>query len=97
MGVPGTLRNALDWNVSSMEFSGKPVALIMAYLDGQKAHKSLLETLAVLEAFMSGDTQLLIPFVRTKLNRIECITDPVTFSEGQNLILAFRNKMTKEN
>src|SRR5689334_22187679 len=24
MGVPGTLKNALDWTVSSGEFSGKP-------------------------------------------------------------------------
>src|SRR2546430_802254 len=27
-GVPGVLKNALDWLVSSLEFPGKPVALI---------------------------------------------------------------------
>ena len=30
MGVPGSLKNAIDWTVSSMEFSKKPVALITA-------------------------------------------------------------------
>src|SRR5438445_13812511 len=30
IGVPGTLKNAIDWTVSSMEFSHKPVALITA-------------------------------------------------------------------
>src|SRR5688572_1709078 len=30
MGVPGTLKNAIDWTVSSCEFSRKPVALITA-------------------------------------------------------------------
>src|SRR5260221_261149 len=29
-GVPGSLKNALDWIVSSYEFSGKPVVLINA-------------------------------------------------------------------
>src|SRR5438552_1813234 len=27
LGVPGTLKNAIDWTVSSMEFSHKPVGL----------------------------------------------------------------------
>ena len=29
MGVPGTLKNAIDWTVSSMEFLHKPVAFII--------------------------------------------------------------------
>ena len=30
IGVPGALKNAIDWTVSSMEFSKKPVALVTA-------------------------------------------------------------------
>jgi len=44
-GVPGALKNALDWTVSSGEFDGKPVAAISAsplYTGGAKAHASLL-------------------------------------------------------
>ena len=67
IGVPGTLKNAIDWTVSSMEFSQKPVALITASLSGEKAHDSLLGTLLIIEARMTSDTQLLIPFIKTKV------------------------------
>src|SRR5262249_60565012 len=33
-GVPGTLKNALDWIVSTGELEGKPVALIVASPSG---------------------------------------------------------------
>lgn len=85
IGVPGTLKNAVDWTVSSMEFSGKPVALITASLSGEKAHNSLLGTLLIIEARMTTDTQLLIPFVKTKVNN-ECeITDKETLNSINKL------------
>src|SRR6476659_8819143 len=56
MGVPGTLKNAIDWTVSSCEFSHKPVALITASSDGQKAHASLLDTLRVIESQIPVDS-----------------------------------------
>src|ERR1043165_9327049 len=47
MGVPGTLKNAIDWTVSSAEFSHKPTALITASSVGEKGHAALLETLKI--------------------------------------------------
>jgi chromate reductase len=89
IGVPGTLKNAIDWTVSSMEFSRKPVALITASLSGEKAHSSLLGTLLIIEARMTADTQLLIPFVKTKVNN-ECeITDVETMVSINKLIQSF--------
>jgi chromate reductase, NAD(P)H dehydrogenase (quinone) len=73
MGVPGTLKNAIDWTVSSMEFSHKPTALITASTSGQKGHLSLLETLRIIEADMDENTQLLIAHIKTKLNDEEII------------------------
>lgn len=75
MGVPGTLKNAIDWTVSSSEFSHKPTALITASSLGEKGHASLLETLRIIEADVTEDTQLLIPFVRSKVNTSGQITD----------------------
>ncbi len=49
-GVPGALKNLLDWTVSSGEFVDKPVALITASSSGQYAHPSLLLTLGALSA-----------------------------------------------
>ena len=42
-GVPGVLKNALDWTVSSGDLTNKPVALITASTGGDKAHASLLQ------------------------------------------------------
>lgn len=76
MGVPGSLKNALDWLVSSSDLSGKPVMVVTASLDGQKAHASLLATLGMVEAVLSDETSVLIPFARTKVDAEGTITDP---------------------
>ncbi len=86
IGVPGTLKNAIDWTVSSMEFSKKPVALITASLSGEKAHNSLLGTLLIIEAKMTADTQLLISFIKTKVNDDSKITDKETLNSVTKLI-----------
>ncbi|MGB8193770.1 MAG: NAD(P)H-dependent oxidoreductase [Chitinophagaceae bacterium] len=93
MGAPGTLKNALDWTVSSSGFSHKPVALITASLSGIKAHESLLATLQMIEARVTDGTQLLIPFVKTKVNAEHTITDAQTLAQVQKLILAFADEM----
>lgn len=89
MGVPGTLKNAIDWTVSSMEFSGKPVALITASSLGEKGHRSLLETLKVIEAKMIDETQLLISYAKTKISVDAVITDKATLTGIQTLIDSF--------
>ena len=93
MGVPGTLKNALDWTVSSGEFSGKPVALITASTSGLKAHESLLDTLQVIDARINEETQYLISFIQVKLNSENKITDEQTMSDIQKLIGAFAEEM----
>jgi len=87
MGVPGTLKNAIDWTVSSMEFSHKPVALITASSLGQKGHASLLETLKVIEASMVPETQLLISFIKTKV-KDDTIVDESVKTQVLELISA---------
>ncbi len=86
IGVPGTLKNAIDWTISSMEFSQKPVALITASLSGEKAHKSLLGTLLIIEAQITADTQLLISFIKSKVNDTCKITDKETLNSVTKLI-----------
>lgn len=67
MGVPGSLKNAIDWVVSSMELSNKPVALITASSMGELGHESLIRTLLVVESNMPETSRLLIPFVKAKV------------------------------
>ena len=49
-GVPGVLKNALDWVVGSGELAGKPVALFNPSARGTYAQASLSETLTVMAA-----------------------------------------------
>ena len=84
-GVPGTLKNAIDWTVSTNEFSQKPTALITASTDGKYAHNALLETLKVIEAKHIEQNQLLIQFAKTKIAGNQ-ITDKKTLGEVIMLI-----------
>ena len=49
-GVPGSLKNALDWLVSSIEFPGKPIALINTNPRATIAQASLTEILITMSA-----------------------------------------------
>jgi len=68
--MPGVLKNALDWAVSSGEFVGKAVATLSSSpseFGGSRAHDSLLLTLTALSANVVEGASLTIPFVRKKL------------------------------
>ncbi|MGY0035932.1 NADPH-dependent FMN reductase [Pedobacter sp. NJ-S-72] len=93
-GIPGALKNAIDWTVSSAEFSGKPTVLITASTEGQYGHSALLETLKVIEAKNIENLQLLIPFAKTKINAESKITEEKTLMEVENLIARFKETIS---
>jgi NAD(P)H-dependent FMN reductase len=67
-GVPGSLKNALDWLVSYPDFVGKPVLLWNASaVGGDHAQASLVETLTTMSARVLLDASLTEPFLRKKL------------------------------
>jgi len=84
-GVPGSLKNAIDWTVSTNEFSHKPTALITASTDGRAGHAALLETLRTIEAENVDHLKLLIQFVRTKISGTT-ISDEQTLMAIKKLI-----------
>lgn len=67
MGIPGALKNAIDWTVGSCEFAHKPTALITCTASGEIAHPAMIEVLRVLEAGLTEATMLLMPHNRAKL------------------------------
>ncbi|MGI4787819.1 MAG: NADPH-dependent FMN reductase [Janthinobacterium lividum] len=90
-GIPGSLKNALDWLVSSGELWRKPVAVISASpsaLGGEKAHAALTLTLSALEAEVVEPAFLQIPFVSTKLNAQKEVSDPATLTALQASLTA---------
>jgi len=92
-GVPGTLKNAIDWTVSSGEFSNKPTVLITASTDGRFAHTALLEVLKTIEAGNVEQLQLLIPFIRTRFNADNKIKDETLVADITVLINRFIETM----
>jgi chromate reductase len=94
IGVPGTLKNAVDWTVSTMEFSQKPVALITASTSGYVAHQSLLGTLLIIEAKITKESQTVISAVRTKVNEHSEITDEETRGKIDQLVQSLAGIIT---
>jgi chromate reductase len=87
-GVPGSLKNMLDWTVSSGSWVDKPVALITASSVGENAHASLLKTLEVLTAGIVEGGTLLIPFIRAKMNAENQITNAQAEQDVKNVLKA---------
>jgi NAD(P)H-dependent FMN reductase len=88
-GVPGVLKNALDWIVSSGEFMNKPTTVISASpsIDGgNKANLSLVQTLKVMMAEIPEGATLCIAAVSAKLNDRGEIIDSETAQALQSLL-----------
>jgi len=67
-GVPGSMKNALDWLVSYADFAGKPVVLWNASAaGGNYAQASLVETLRTMSARVLESDSLTEPFLQRKL------------------------------
>jgi NAD(P)H-dependent FMN reductase len=94
-GIPGTLKNALDWTVGSGEFDMKPVALITASSIGEKGHAAMINVLTAINGRMSEETTLLISFIRSKIGANGEVNDEKTISDISNLIEAFIKMMNE--
>ncbi len=88
-GVPGALKNAIDWTISSSQFPNQPTMLITASTGGHYGHQALMETLKAIEAKNIDNLQMVIPFVKTKINMDNKITDEKTLTDIKILIAAF--------
>lgn len=60
-GVPGVLKNALDWVVGSGELIDKPVALINASARATLAQASLKDTLTTMSARIVDEASIVVP------------------------------------
>ena len=94
-GMPGVLKNALDWIVSSGELYDKPTAVISASplaTGGDKANASLVQTLTVMSAIITAERKLLVPVVRTKMDAAGTITDKALENSLLNIIHSLTEK-----
>ena len=97
-GVPGVLKNALDWIVSSGEFMHKPTAVISASPSpdgGEKANASLVQTLRMMMAEISEGSILCIPAVSAKLNQNGDVIDLETTRSLRYILDSLQQKIGK--
>jgi NAD(P)H-dependent FMN reductase len=60
-GVPGVLKNALDWLVGGSEFVGKPVVLFNATPPAAYAQASLAETVTIMSGRLIKEAYVEVP------------------------------------
>jgi chromate reductase len=76
-GLPGSLKNALDWLVSDPVMVGKPVALIYGSTgEANHAQEHLKEILATMSAVVVSDAIVSVPAVRSKVDDNGRVSDP---------------------
>jgi NAD(P)H-dependent FMN reductase len=88
--LPGVLKNALEWMVSTTVFSDKPTALITASSSGEKAHESLLLVMKTLGVKTNEELCLLISGIKSKLNPQGEVIDEALVNKLENLIINFQ-------
>ena len=75
-GVPGALKNALDWLVSGVEIYGKPVALLNPSPASLFGHAQLAETLRVMSASLIEEACRTLPIADRGMNPAAIANDP---------------------
>lgn len=75
-GVPGVLKNALDWLVSSTTFPGKPVALLGASAISVFAPEQLRETLTTMNARFVYEASIAVPVSGAAASAASILADP---------------------
>ncbi|UWY30435.1 NAD(P)H-dependent oxidoreductase [Flavobacterium sp. TR2] len=90
--LPGSLKNALEWCVSTTIFSNKKTGLITASASGEMGHEQLLLVMKTLEAKFDETTQLLIQGVRGKVNAEGEIVSEQTAKALQDFVENFKNQ-----
>ncbi|UUF16782.1 MULTISPECIES: NADPH-dependent FMN reductase [Flavobacterium] len=90
--LPGSLKNALEWCVSTTIFSDKKAGLITASASGEMGHEQFLLIMKTLEAKFDDNTQLLIQGIRGKVDAEGKIINEETEIALQNFINNFENQ-----
>jgi chromate reductase, NAD(P)H dehydrogenase (quinone) len=95
-GVPGVLKNALDWLVASGELYEKPVALFNASPRSNYAQASLTETLTVMTARVISEACIVVPLLGKDIDANGVIADPELTRTLHSALSAFTKAIGSE-
>jgi chromate reductase, NAD(P)H dehydrogenase (quinone) len=87
--LPGSLKNALEWCVSTTLFSQKPVGLITASASGEKGHEELKLIMKTVGARFNDDTTLLVKGIKGRFDDRGTLTDFETLNRLNEFLNAF--------
>lgn len=94
-GVPGSLKNALDWLVASVEFPDKPVALIGASAESVYVTASLQEILKTMSARLVDEASITVPIRGRSIDAAEIAEDPELAPQLDAALAAFRDAIER--
>ena len=92
-GVPGALKNALDWMVSDAAMIGKPIALLNASARSTFAHPQLAETLRTMSTALTAEASVTVPLDGRKLDAAGIAADPMLARLLRAALDAVRNNL----
>jgi chromate reductase, NAD(P)H dehydrogenase (quinone) len=75
-GIPGALKNALDWIVGGSEIVGKPVGVLSASAASRFAHPQLIEVLKTMSAAIVPEATVVIDIPRRGVDVEQLVIDP---------------------
>ena len=87
-GVPGALKNAIDWVVSSGEIYEKPVALLNASMAATHAYASLAETLTTADANVIEEASVRVGLPTNRMDEAGILADPKISDELREAVAA---------
>lgn len=93
-GVPGALKNALDWLVGGDEFISKPVALLNASPRATHAQASLAETITTMSGRIIKEASVALPLLARKLDAAAIVADPEMSATLRKALSAFASAIT---
>lgn len=88
-GVPGVLKNALDWLVSGSEFINKPVALFNASSRAVHAPAALTEIITTMAGKIVPAASITVSLLGRNLDAAGIVAEPEIADEIQTAIGAF--------
>jgi chromate reductase, NAD(P)H dehydrogenase (quinone) len=92
-GLPGSLKNALDWLVGGDEFYQKPVALLNASSSATYAQASITEIIKTMAGNLITEACFSVrPFVKHS-DEASILADEVTSADLQKAIVTFENSI----
>ena len=90
-GVPGVLKNALDWLVSGEEFVGKVIALINASPRATHAQAALAEIMTTMSGKIVPEASITLALLGKNLDAAGIIADLTLSGDLQAAIIVFAN------